>query len=234
MTVYVNTAQLGNAFERLQSAYGPQHWWPATDPENPRFEILIGAVLTQHTTWAQVEKAIANLRAAGALTPEAMLGHGGELSTLIRPAGTHNIKAERLRALCDWFIEAGGFAYLDLRSTTDLRAGLLACRGIGAETADVILVYAFSRPLFVADAYAFRIFERLGWIAGPRRYDVLRRAVEAATPRLDAAFYNELHALIVRHAKTRCHKRQPDCQACPLVDCCDYPAPRVEALDTDT
>lgn len=221
MSTGIDPDELACLFERLYRAYGPQHWWPTTDPDNPRFEILIGAVLTQNTAWTQAEKAIANLRRSGALTPWTILDHGEALAQIIRPAGTHNIKAERLRALCRWFIDAGGFDAIDNRPTADLRAELLKCRGTGAETADAILVYALQRPLFVADAYAFRLFERLGWTDGKRNYEELRKAVEAAAPETaDADFYNEFHALIVIHAKNCCHKRQPECPACPVRDRC--------------
>lgn len=223
MAVRIDADDLAIVFDRLLSAYGRQHWWPSTDEANPRFEILIGAVLTQHTSWTQVEKAIACLRQAGPLTPQAILDHSDQLPTLIRQAGPHNIKAERLRALARWFIGVGGFESLECWSTTALREGLRSCRGIGAETADAIVVYAFNRSRFIADAYAFRISERLGWSDGPRRYETLQTAVEAAAPSSAGAdYYNELHALIVAHAKARCHKQKPDCDRCALVDRCDY------------
>ncbi|MES1932291.1 endonuclease III-like protein [Salinisphaera shabanensis T35B1] len=207
--------------DRLGQAYGPQRWWPVQDADNPRFEILVGAVLTQHTAWTNVEIAIAELRKAGPLTAEALLAHD-DLPALIRRAGPHNIKAKRLRALCAWFVEQGGFERLQTRDSGTLRRELLALHGIGHETADVILLYAFQRPAFVADAYAFRIMERYGWSSGTRNYERLRRSIEAVGPEDDAPFYDELHALIVAHAKQRCHKREPDCASCVLNDCCDY------------
>lgn len=209
-------------FDSLQQAYGPQHWWPVQDERNPRFEILIGAVLTQHTAWTNVEIAITTLREAGPLTAEAMLAHD-DLAGLIRRAGPHRIKAERLRVLCRWFVARGGFEAIEALDTATLCRELRGLHGIGPETADVIALYAFDRPRFVADAYAFRIFERYGWSAGSRRYERLREAVEARADRqADAAFYDELHALIVAHAKQRCHKRQPDCARCALVDTCAH------------
>lgn len=223
MQTEIDSGQLATVFDQLYRYYGPQHWWPTTDPDNPRFEILIGAVLTQHTAWTQAEKAIANLRQAGPLTPEAIFGHGEALAEIIRPAGPHNVKAERLRALCRWFIDAGGFSEIDSGPTDDLRIELLKCRGVGAETADAILVYAFQRPLFVADAYAFRLFERLGWTDGQRNYEELRTAIEAAAPEVAGAdFYNEFHALIVTHAKTCCHNQRPECGCCNLRSWCDF------------
>lgn len=218
----MDALQLDALYVRLWRAYGPQKWWPTTDADNPRFEILIGAVLTQHTAWTQVEKAIATLRAAGPLTPDAMLAYGQQLPELIRAAGPHNIKAERLRSLCRWFVETGGFEALDTWRTKYLRAALKSCRGIGPETADAILVYAFARPQFIADAYAFRIFERLGLWAAPRHYERLRECVEQAAGPVDSQHFNELHALLVAHAKQRCHKRLPACPDCCLYDRCAF------------
>ena len=216
------TASALRAFhDGLAATYGPQHWWPVQDADNPRFEILVGAVLTQHTAWTNVEIAIAELRDAGPLTADALLAHD-DLPALIRRAGPHNIKARRLRSLCEWFVAQGGFDVLQTRDSATLRRELLALHGIGHETADVILLYAFQRPAFVADAYAFRIMERYGWTSGARNYERLRRSIEAVGPDNDAGFYDELHALIVAHAKQRCHKRNPDCGHCVLHDRCDH------------
>ncbi|GAB3682620.1 endonuclease III domain-containing protein [Salinisphaera aquimarina] len=214
------TPQALRAFhDDLSTAYGPQRWWPTQDADNPRFEILVGAVLTQHTAWTNVDIAIAALREAGPLTAEALLAHA-DLPVLIRRAGPHNVKARRLRALCQWFVDNGGFETLAAWPSAALRRELLALHGIGFETADVILLYAFERPAFVADAYAFRILERYGWWRGRRNYERLRQQVEHAGPTADAAFYDELHALIVAHAKQRCHKRAPDCGQCVLASRC--------------
>lgn len=214
----------------LADAYGAQRWWPSQDAVNPRFEILIGAVLTQHTAWINVEIAIGELRRAGPLTAHALLAHD-DLAGLIRRAGPHHVKAKRLRALCAWFVEQGGFEALASTDTASLRQQLLALHGIGHETADVILLYAFQRPVFVADAYAFRILERYGWSAGARNYERLRKRVEAAGPDDDVSFYDELHALIVAHAKQRCHKRVPDCARCALRWRCAHGRAAVGGLD---
>lgn len=207
---------------RLAEAYGPQGWWPHQDPVHPRFEILVGAVLTQHTAWTNVERAIATLRDAGPLEAETLLAHD-DLAGLIRQAGPHRIKAQRLGALCRWFLEVGGFAGMEAMDTPTLCSALRGVCGIGPETADVIALYALGRARFVADAYAFRVFERYGWWAQRgRRYETLRKRVEAAAPsHWQAADYDELHALIVRHAIARCHKRRPACDACVLVDVCE-------------
>ncbi|RJS92765.1 endonuclease [Salinisphaera sp. Q1T1-3] len=208
-------------YDRLTEAHGPQHWWPHQDAAHPRFEIFIGAVLTQHTAWTNVERAIATLLEAGPLTAEALLAND-DLAGCIRQAGPHRVKAERLRALCRWFVEAGGFEALDTWSTADLCTALRDVRGIGPETADVIALYAFDRPRFVADAYAFRILERYGWWTGrTRRYETLRLRVEDQAPAgWRAADYDETHALIVEHAKRVCHKRRPACDDCVLLTGC--------------
>jgi endonuclease-3 related protein len=215
----IDPAALDYLFDTLAATYGPQHWWPHQDTDNPRFEILVGSVLTQHTAWTNVERAVATLLSAGPLTAEALLAYD-DLADLIRQAGPHRIKAARLRALCQWFIDCGGFAAIDQMSTDTLCAELRAIRGIGPETADAIALYGCGRPRFVADAYAFRIFERVGWWQGSRRYEGLRQKIEHAAPNRDAAFFDELHALIIEHAKTRCHKQRPDCAHCALAERC--------------
>ncbi len=217
----ITTHGLTEFYARLADYYGPQCWWPNLDDNNPRFEILVGAVLTQHTAWANVERAIGTLLGAGPLTAETLLAYE-DLAELIRRAGPHRVKAERLKGLCRWFIDAGGFGGIEAMSTAKLCSDLRAIRGIGPETADVIALYAADRPRFIADAYAFRIFERLGWWQGnTRRYETLREQVEAAAPEhWRAADYDEIHALVVRHAIALCHKRHPDCANCPLVERC--------------
>lgn len=205
---------LHDLHDTLLAAYGPQRWWPA----RTRFEILVGAVLVQRTTWASAARAIERLREQDALTAQGILAHP-ELPEAIRVAGPHRIKAERLRGLCRWFIDAGGFAALDEWGTRDLRRALLARHGIGPETADVILVYAFERAQFVADAYAFRILARYGFIGTGLAYETLRARIECRGP-ADSAFYNELHALLVAHARRACHKRAPDCDGCVLNTRC--------------
>ena len=201
--------------QRLAAAYGPQEWWPAHDP----FEMMAGALLTQRTTWRNAERAIASLRCAGALSPEA-LAHVpvSRLEALIRMAGTFRTKAVRLRALALWYVDTGGRDALAARSTADLRSELLALPGIGPETADDILVYAFARPVFVVDAYARRILSRHGWAQGDEPYEQLSDAVARAIG-ADAARLGELHALLVEHGKRHC-RPAPRCTGCPLAAEC--------------
>ncbi|MEO1750893.1 endonuclease III domain-containing protein [Thiofaba sp. EF100] len=203
------------AYRRLDDAWGPQHWWPGES----RLEIMVGAVLTQNTAWSNVERAIANLKAAGALSIEALLALSlDELAALIRPAGYFNVKARRLRALLEWVSAAGGEEALAQWSDDALRAGLLGVRGVGPETADDILLYAFGRPVFVIDAYTRRILGRLGLVDPGTGYEHLRAVIEAELPP-DVPLYNQFHALLVAHGKEICRSR-PRCAACVLRDGC--------------
>ncbi|GAB4347929.1 MAG: endonuclease III domain-containing protein [Gammaproteobacteria bacterium] len=205
----------GEVYERLDAAYGPQHWWPGESP----FEIQVGAILTQNTAWPNVERAIENLKRENRMAPEAILETPHhDLAELLRPAGYFNVKARRLRNYCAWLLEQGGERALRRWPTDKLRHGLLSVKGVGPETADDILLYAFERPVFVIDAYTRRIFSRLGLIEANSGYEALRHRFETALG-ADVARFNQYHALIVRHAKTHCRKR-PRCTACPLGDLC--------------
>lgn len=202
-------------YRRLHATHGPQHWWPGDSV----FEIMVGAVLTQNTAWTNVEKAIANLKTAQALSPEAIVAASHRrLASWLKPSGYFNVKAKRLRAFCEWLIRAGGAQRIAHFPTDVLRAQLLAVHGIGPETADDILLYAFNRPVFVIDAYTRRLFARLGVIEGKEAYEALREMFETALP-TDAQLFNEYHALIVAHAKHVCRKR-PLCSDCKLGPLC--------------
>lgn len=206
---------LDDIYHRLLLAYGPQGWWPADDA----FEIMAGAVLTQNAAWTNVEYALSNLRDAEALEPEALLGMDqGRLARLIRPSGYFNVKAKRLGALCRFLVDAGGIEGLAALPTDRLRASLLAVHGIGRETADDIVLYAFSRPVFVIDAYTRRIFARLGLFSGDEHYEHLRSAFEDELG-ADAPLFMEYHGLVVRHAKAACRVR-PACDDCCLRSHC--------------
>ena len=202
-------------YNRLFRAYGPQHWWPGDSP----FEIMVGAMLTQNTAWSNVEKAIDNLLAKDKLQPRAIVNaRHDHLAGWLRPSGYFNIKAVRLKSLCRWYLDAGEYDALDRLETGELRAALLAVKGVGPETADDILLYAFDRPVFVIDAYTRRLFIRLGRFDGNEGYDTMRLAFERALGP-DAALFNEYHALIVRHAKEVCRVR-PVCGQCVLARDC--------------
>jgi endonuclease III related protein len=200
-------------YKLLFDAFGPQHWWPG----ETRFEIITGAILTQNTSWTNVEKAIKNLKNAGCLIPEKLhqLNHQ-QLAELIRPAGYYNIKAKRLKNFTDWLFEnyTGNLDALENIKTEQLRYELLNIKGIGFETADSILLYAFERPVFVVDAYTARITVRHGLLEPDADYEQLKYLFESNLPQ-DAQLYNEYHALMVRLGKDFC-RPNARCTGCPL------------------
>jgi endonuclease-3 related protein len=206
-------------YDALSRAFGPMHWWPAETP----FETMVGAILTQNTAWTNVEKAIANLKAQDLMQPERMAAlDPAALAALLRPAGSFNVKTRRLRAFLDYFLNAHGGDAGRMRQgdAARLRAELLSVHGVGAETADSILLYALGKPAFVVDAYTRRIFGRLGLSAADATYDDLQRMFASALPR-DVGLYNEYHALIVALGKDYC-KPRPRCEGCPVRRQCKY------------
>ena len=211
--------RLLEVYERLFAAYGPQRWWPGETP----FEVIVGAILTQSAAWANVEKAIGNLKAAGALSPQGLRRLSEEeLARLIYPSGYFNAKARKLKAFVSLLFErfGGDPDRLLAAPAAELRPLLLATHGIGPETADSILLYAAGQPVFVIDAYTRRLCSRLG-LAPTRRgdtYDAWQRLFMDALPS-DAPLFNEYHALIVRHGKEVC-RRRPRCPECPLLSVC--------------
>lgn len=196
--------------------YGPQHWWPADTP----FEVIVGAILTQNTAWANVEKAIISLKKAGVLSSPSRMKRAGvsRLSRLIKPAGFYNLKARRLTNFLSNLTAKHGSSLVKLSrlDTERLREELLGINGIGPETCDSILLYAFRRPVFVVDAYTKRIFSRLGLIPKDAGYDEVQAFFTGSLPHKHRLF-NEYHALIVRLAKDHC-KTKPKCESCPLAD----------------
>ncbi|MCW9059475.1 MAG: endonuclease [Gammaproteobacteria bacterium] len=210
---------LRKAYEQLLAAHGPRDWWPGDSP----FEIMVGAILTQNTAWTNVEKAIAALKARNRLAPQAILAaRRDHLAHWIRPSGYFNIKAERLRQFCRWYLDQGGWDVLCARDTERLRQELLAVKGIGPETADDMLLYAFERPVFVIDAYTRRIFSRLGLVEDGLGYEELRTRFEQELGS-NVALFNEYHALIVQHGKDVCRMR-PRCSECVLARACAWQA----------
>ena len=201
--------------DTLYETFGAQHWWPADTP----FEVMVGAVLTQNTAWSNVERAIDNLASRGKLDAQRIVdARHDHLAGWLRPSGYFNIKAVRLKNFCRWYLDAGGHAALAQMQTETLRKALLSVNGVGPETADDILLYAFERPVFVIDAYTRRLFSRLGMVTGDEPYDDMRLAIEQCLGP-DAALFNEYHALIVRHAKTYCRVK-PRCDACVMQATC--------------
>lgn len=210
--------ELHRLFEELFAEYGPQAWWPGDSP----FEIAAGALLVQRTQWRNAARAIENLTTSGLMTADAVAESDPDaLESLISAVGFYRQKAARLRSMASWIVQSGGFETLSRRPTAELRPALLSVPGIGPETADSILLYAFARPAFIADAYARRLFMRMGWISGsrPSEYDRVRNSVMSVLDE-DAPFYNEFHALIVRHGKAAC-RSQPVCEICPARNGCD-------------
>jgi endonuclease-3 related protein len=206
---------LDSLFQRLFEHYGPQHWWPAESP----FEVMVGAVLTQNTAWINVERAIDNLRRADLLNPAAIARLAPDrLALYLRPSGYFNVKAKRLQALCHWLLAEQAPESLE---TETLRRCLLSIHGIGPETADDILLYAYQRPVFVIDAYTRRLFSRLGLLDGALSYEALRAVFEQSLPS-DVALFNEYHALIDHHAKQVCRPK-PICKVCFLKTRCPWP-----------
>lgn len=206
----------------LVKAYGPQHWWPAETP----FEVILGAYLTQNTAWKAVERSLANLRAAGALTLDGLRALSlEELRRLIQPSGFTTRKAPALNAFVTMLDAefAGSLQVLATTPTPELRRRLLALPGVGPETADAILLYALGHPVPVADEYLARIAERhrLGALPnGSKRYgalaDLTRRAFASDPEASHARLFNEFHALTVAVGKTNC-RRTAHCEGCPLA-----------------
>jgi endonuclease III related protein len=207
---------LTEVYERLLTAFGPQHWWPGDSP----FEIVVGAVLVQNTAWRNVERAIDNLRDANLMEPRRLYAvPAAELAELIRPAGYYQVKARRLRNLLKLIVDQydGSLHAMFRTDLATLREELLRVSGIGPETADAILLYAGQLPTFVVDSYTHRILARHGWISYEDGYNDIKEYFESGLP-ADAALYNEYHALLVRLGKEYCRKAAPKCETCPLAD----------------
>ncbi len=211
--------QLQKIYRRLLDACEPQHWWPAEEP----FEVMVGAVLTQSVAWRNVEKAITNLKEAGALSPQALRRLGlPEIASLIRPCVYYNVKARKLKALVEWFEK---YCRDDLNEmfaidTGELRRQLLSVWGIGEETADSIVLYAAEKPVFVIDAYTRRIIDRIGLAVDGSSYGAYQSLFMDNLP-ADVKLFNEYHALLVCLGKNICRSR-PLCRQCCLKDICRF------------
>ena len=206
--------QLSSIYDRLYSFFGGQNWWPAETP----FEVCVGAILTQNTSWKNVSKAINRLKCAGSLDVHSinnMPDH--DLAQLIRPAGYYNVKAGRLKHFTSFLISefAGEIENASSFDTEELREKLLGVKGIGQETADSILLYACNRPVFVVDAYTIRALYRHDIVDDNAGYQDVRDLFMNNLP-ADIELFNEYHALWVAVGKDFCRKRKPLCQECPL------------------
>lgn len=206
--------QLEHYFQALHSALGPQDWWPA----RTRFEVILGAILTQNTAWVNVERAMANLRRERLLTPRAIERiPAPRLARLIRSSGYFRQKTKKLKAFVRFLrVEYGGsLARMFRTPTAQLRERLLGVHGVGPETADSILLYAGEHPVFVVDAYTKRILSRHQLVSEKASYEEIREFFESRLPRSPALF-SEYHALLVQVGKNWCRPAAPRCETCPL------------------
>jgi endonuclease-3 related protein len=202
-------------YRTLYQTYGPRHWWPG----ETSFEVMVGAILTQNTSWRNVEKAIQKLKGKGVLNPEG-IHHlkRSELARLIKSSGYYRIKTDRLKSFIDFLFEEydGNIKKMGRERLGELREKLLGVKGIGPETADSILLYGLKKPIFVVDAYTRRILSRHGIISEKASYEEVQKLFMDYLPR-DEKLFNEYHALFVYLGKTVC-KKIPRCDICPLRD----------------
>jgi endonuclease III related protein len=204
--------------DTLLERFGPQNWWPGDTP----FEVVIGAILTQSTSWTNVEKAIGNLKDKKLLSAEGIYKiDASELALHIRSAGYYNAKARKLKEFMEHLYanHTGSLEVMFEQDGRTLRIELLSIWGIGPETADSIVLYAAEKPEFVVDAYTKRIFSRMGCVKENVSYEGLKDFSEKNLPR-DVLVYNEFHALLVRLGKGHCKKSKPICSGCPLEKRC--------------
>lgn len=200
-------------YKALYKHYGPQYWWPA----ETKFEVIVGAILTQNTSWKNAEKAIRNLAGAGLLDPVLMKKiNKKKLASLIKPAGYYNIKAGRLKNFINFLFKkyGGSLKRMFLRDTAILRKNLLSVKGLGPETVDSILLYAGRKPVFVVDAYTRRILFNHKLISAADKYHDIQHLFTDSLP-ADVSLFNEYHALLVRLAKEAC-TTAPKCGVCPV------------------
>jgi endonuclease-3 related protein len=205
--------QIRRWFHALYSAWGKQHWWPAQS----RWEVIVGAFLTQNTAWTNVEHAMRNLRRARALSVSAIRRMPlRELEQLVRPAGYFRQKAQRLKAFVAWLDRnyGGSLDRMFARPTPQLREELLALNGIGPETADSILLYAGHHASFVVDAYTRRVLHRHGVLPATADYEEIRALFERAVAGEPLPPF--VDGLIVNVGKYHCRKPFPLCEGCPL------------------
>jgi len=197
----------------LYQAYGPRNWWPG----ETSFEVMVGAILTQNTSWRNVEKALQKLKGKGVLNPEG-IHHlkKSELARLIKSSGYYRIKTDRLKSFINFLFKKynGDLKKMKRERLEELRKKLLDVRGIGPETADSILLYGLKKPIFVVDAYTRRILSQHGVVSEKATYEEIQRLFMSHLP-IDERLFNEYHALFVHLGKTLC-KKIPKCDRCPL------------------
>jgi len=207
-----STEELLRIFETLKYEFGKQYWWPAES----KFEMMVGAILTQNVNWSNVEKAIDNLKNEDMIDPSKIKSAGlKEIQGAIKPTGFYKQKSRRLKRLANAILDNGGIEKTLDRD--DLRGRLLNIKGIGPETADSIVLYAAEKPVFVIDAYTQRIMKRV--FSLDMRYEELQELFENRLPK-DVDLFQEYHALLVELGKNYC-KKSPKCSFCPLIDRCE-------------
>lgn len=208
------SAVLPRVYSALYSAFGPQHWWPGSTP----FEIAVGAILTQNTSWTNASRAVNELERRRLLHPKRLHGLSTrKLAPIIRSSGYYNQKALRLKRFVRHLIcrHQGSLRKMKSRPVEALRKELLGLSGIGPETADSILLYALDKPVFVVDAYTRRVLTRHSLVSPKVSYEEIQRFFVENVPR-SLQMYNEYHALIVRLGKEFCRPKTPRCDLCPL------------------
>jgi len=207
------SAILLEIYRRLYDVFGPRHWWPGETP----FEVMAGAILTQNTSWTNVEKAIQRLKEKGCLDIARVHRlKKAQLAPMIKSSGYYRIKADRLKGFIDFVFKEydGSIEKMGEEELPVLREKLLGIKGVGPETADSILLYGLRKPMFVVDAYTKRVLSRHGIITGKASYDAVQGLFMKHLPR-DERLFNEYHALLVHLGKTFCRKK-PKCEICPL------------------
>jgi endonuclease-3 related protein len=206
-------ALLMKIYKRLYQAYGPRRWWPGETP----FEVMVGAILTQNTSWKNVEKAIQQLKEKKVLDTKGIYQlKKSQLASLIKSSGYYRIKADRLKTFANFLFENydGNVNRMRKEELKSLRAKLLGVKGIGPETADSILLYGLKKPIFVVDAYTKRVLSRHGIVPERASYEEIQRLFMEHLPP-DERLFNEYHALLVHLGKTVC-KKILRCDICPL------------------
>lgn len=226
--------KLKNIYNFLHSHFGPQHWWPVTEDEGTKpsysngpknekqqLEVCFGAILAQNTSWKNAEKAIIELNKNNLVDANKITKINiKKLAKIIKSSGYHNQKAKKLRNFCDFLLNNydGKLSLLFKNNIAELRKELLSVNGIGSETADSIILYAAKKPIFVIDAYAKRIMNRLGY--NESSYGELQQLFMQNLPNSEKLF-NEYHALLVELGKNIC-KKEPLCGKCPINEYCSY------------
>ncbi len=218
---------LTELYDAWEEAYGFQDWWPA----DSAFEVAVGAILTQNTSWRNVERAVENMKNEGLLSPEKI--KTSPLPTIkrpIRPAGYYNAKALKLKSFVEFLFNRydGDIEAMKTEDKESLRSELLGVWGVGPETADSILCYALEKESFVVDAYTKRILSRMGYLEESMSYADVKSYIEERIPQ-DLSYHQEFHALFVAHAKAACTARDPRCETCPVATACQFATGRTSS-----